>query len=146
MAIYSPRVFKSDHWILTSNTKSISRLREDQYQGNHVGFSTPRKNRRMRCHGFGPHLRHTTVRFAWSADLHDRQVGDAGTSSSPHQREQVGGLLINGVWLSPVLAMTSLQSSQSFHYPVNRSVRLKLTLYAHLLLSFYPSSCCTSVS
>lgn len=146
MAIYSPRVFKSERWILTSNRKSISRLREDQYLGNHVGFRTPRKNRRMRCHGFDPNLRPAIVRFAWSADLHDRQVGGAGTSSSPHQRELVVGLLINGVWLSPVLAMTSLQSSQSFHYPVNRSVRLKLTLCAHLLLSFYPSSCCALVS
>ena len=36
-----------------------------------------------------------------------------------------------------VLATTSLQRRQSFHQPVNRSVRIRPTVCAHLFLSFF---------
>lgn len=77
------------------------------------------------CHGFGPYPRHAgfeickMIRSAWSADLHNRLFGDAGTRSLPQRKEQFGGLL--DLWslvVFLVLATTSLQQLQSFHQPV----------------------------
>ncbi len=44
-------------------------------------------------HGFGPYPRYAGFEDTRLSDLHDGQVGDAGTRSLPQRQEQFGGFL-----------------------------------------------------